>query len=272
MKRGDIIAVDLGGTNLRTALVRNNKILKYTKKLTPKNKKDLLNVLSNSISQFMSKNVKGIGISSPGPLENGVIKNSPNIALKNFNLRKYVKNRFNVPVEVENDANCVALAEAKLGVKKKNFFILTIGTGIGGGIIIHGELHNKGVSGGELGYLYLSKDKTFEDLTTKELVRMTKKSFGRKLRVIELLKINNPRSNKILNEVSENLGQGIGSLINIFNPEAVVLSGGVAESGEPFIRLIRKKTKKYIKIPGNFKIVWSKLKNPGILGAALLLK
>ena len=134
----EVIAIDLGGTHLRVSLVKGNKIVTYNRRATPGDKETLLRELFGMISELMSKKIYGIGIASPGPLENGVIKNTPNIALKNFDLKGAVKKKFGVRVEVENDANCVALAEAKLGVRKKNFFILTLGTGIGGGVIING--------------------------------------------------------------------------------------------------------------------------------------
>ena len=81
-KSKKIIAVDLGGTNLRVSLVQNNRILKYIKNSTPKTKRELLKVLYDSIGILMSKNVAGIGVGSPGPLKDGIIKNPPNIPLK----------------------------------------------------------------------------------------------------------------------------------------------------------------------------------------------
>ena len=104
------IVIDLGGTNLRVGVMRKNKILKYVKTKTPKNKKDLLDEMINSISMFFDKDIKGIGVASPGPLENGIIKNTPNVPLKNFNLKKFLEKNFKTRVEIENDANCVALA------------------------------------------------------------------------------------------------------------------------------------------------------------------
>jgi len=123
MEGNKVIAVDLGGTNLRTAIVKNNKILKYEKKTTPKNQTDLIKELIESINNLMTKDIKGIGVASPGPLENGIIKNPPNISLQNYNLKKALRGKFKVKVEIENDANCVALAESKFGCKKNNFFI-----------------------------------------------------------------------------------------------------------------------------------------------------
>lgn len=271
-KRGEIIAVDLGGTNLRVALLRDYKIIKYIKKKTPLNKKGILKELFDSISELKNEKVIGIGIGAPGPLKEGVIKNAPNIALKNFNLKKFVKKKFKVRVEVENDASCVALAEYKLGVKKDNFFVLTLGTGIGGGVIIDGKLYDRGNLGGELGYIYLTPEKSFEELAgAKAVSRISRKYLKKELMLSELMRLHNSKSREILEKLTDYMGQGIGSLINVFNPEVVVLAGGMSNAGQTFLQMIRKKTKKYILLPGKYNIMWSRLKEPGILGAALLL-
>src|SRR4030042_4832623 len=145
----EVIAVDLGGTHLRVALIKDNKILKYIKKKTPKDKDNLLREMADSISFLITKDVKAIGVGSPGPLKKGIIQNPPNLPFRNFNLKKYLEMQFKKRVVIENDAKCVAIAEANLGCKKKNFIILTLGTGIGGGIIINRELYKgKGYAGG----------------------------------------------------------------------------------------------------------------------------
>jgi len=254
-----IIAVDLGGTNLRVALVKDNRILKYIKKKTPKNQNKLLLEMSDSISKLIDNDVKAIGVGSPGPLSNGIIKNPPNLPFRNFNLKKYLENKFKKRVVIENDAKCVALAESKLGCKKKNFIILTLGTGIGGGIIINNKLYT-GSHGyaGEINGIVLDNGKSFETLW-KEKKGNIKELFDKK-------------DKKRLETVSMYLGQGIASLINIFDPEVVILMGGAREAGQPFLNMIKNHAKKYIVLPTIPDIKWSKLEHPGILGASLLVR
>ena len=227
-----VIAVDLGGTNLRVSLVQNNKIIRYVKNKTPKTQKELVDLLFKNIEFLMSKDVDGIGIASAGPLENGIIKNPPNLPLKNYNIKAALEKKFKKRTVVCNDAHSVALAELNLGVKKKNFIVLTIGTGIGGGIIINGKLYEGQGYGGEMGHIILDNGKTFEKLVgwkyTKEL---SKKAFGKELMINDLIKMNTPKSKTILNQITVHLAQGIGSLINVFDPEVVVLAGGVRETG-----------------------------------------
>jgi len=267
-----VIAVDLGGTNLRVAVVEGNKILKYIKKNTPKDKDELLREMEESISQLITKEVKTIGIGSPGPLANGVILNPPNLPFRNFNLKKYLENKFHKKVVIENDAKCVAFSELKLGCKKKNFIILTLGTGIGGGIIIDGKLYT-GYHGyaGEICGIVLNNGKNFEDLW-KEARTMMKEHFGKEIFMKDLIKMNSPESNRILGHIINTLSQGIASLINVFDPEVVILMGGAREAGKPFLDMIKKQIKKYIVLPTIPDIQWSKQSHPGIMGASLLVR
>lgn len=274
-KNKKIIAIDLGGTYLRVSLIRHNKILKYIKKQTPKDKKTLLKELFSTIDELMDKSVKGIGVSSVGPLENGIIRNPPNLVLQNFNLKKALEKRFRVRVEVENDANCVALAESKFGVGKgkRNLIVLTLGTGIGGGIIINNELYKGQGYAGELGHIILDKGEYFENLASwKRIGKLTKQKFGKELWLNELIKMKDKRARKIIQELNMYLGQGIASLINIFDPEVVILGGGMREAGASFLNMIKKQTEKYTSLPKKPNIMFAKLKHPGSLGASLLLK
>ena len=133
-----VIAVDVGGTNLRVALVEGKKILKLIKRKTPRD--NFVEELIKEISKLINSNVRGIGIGTPGFFDKGKFVNSPNLKIPG-NLIKIVERKFKKKVFVENDGNCVALAELKYGVKKKNFLVLTIGTGIGGGIVIDGKMY-----------------------------------------------------------------------------------------------------------------------------------
>jgi len=268
-----VVAVDLGGTNLRVSLVVNNNIIKYIKNKTPKNERDLVNLLFKNIELLMEKDVKGIGVACPGPLKDGVIRNPPNLPFKDYNLKAALEKRFKKKVELFNDAHCVALAELHFGVKKKNFIILTLGTGVGGGIIVGGKLYRGDGYGGEMGHIVLDGGKYFESLVGwKNTKRVTREAFGKELLISDLLKMKNKKAKEILEELTKHMGQGIGSLINVFDPEVVVLAGGVRETGAVFLNMIKKEAKKYSILPRITPIQWSKLNHPGTLGASLLIK
>lgn len=265
-----IVSIDLGGTHLRIAVIVNNKILKYFKEKTPKKSEEIKKRIFELIGGVMTKDVKGISVSSPGPLKNGTIMNPPNLPLRNYNLKKELENKFKVPAVVKHDSDCVALAERKLGYKKENFILLTLGTGIGGGIIINGELYRGTGYAGELGHIILDNGEYFENLAaSKRLKEVTQKIFGEPKQFTDLINMKNTKADKILLEFTEYYGQGIGSLINCFDPECVILAGGVSEAGEAFIKLIREQVVKYSTLPKKTPVLWTKLKHPGVLGASL---
>lgn len=269
-RRKNVIAIDMGGTNLRIAVIRNSKILKYYKEKTPKTSPEIKKRIFELIEEYMSDKIKGIAVASPGPLKNGIIKNPPNLPLRNYNLKKALQDKFKLPVEVKNDADCVAFAELKLGCKRKNFIILTLGTGIGGGVVIDGKLYRGEGYAGELGHIILDDGQYFETLAaSKRLKEVTTKVFGESKLFSELMKMKDKKAKKILEEFGEYYGQGIASLIHCFDPEAVILAGGIRETGDKFLRLIKRHSAKYFEFPKKTPILWSKLEHPGILGATL---
>lgn len=265
-----IISVDLGGTYLRIAVVEKRKVIEYWKEKTPKTSWGIKSRLFELVDGFMSNKIRGIAVASPGPLKGGTIMNPPNLPLRNYNLKDALQKKFKVPVVVKNDADCVAFAELKMGCKRKNFILLTLGTGIGGGIIMNGQLYRGEGYAGELGHIILDRGEDFEQLaSSKRLAEVTIKAFGKSKMFSELMKMKDPKAKRILNEFTEYYGQGIASLIHCFDPEAVILAGGVKETGERFLNMIRKHSKKYFHLPKKTPIHWSKLKHPGILGASL---
>lgn len=266
-----IIAVDLGGTNMRVALVKNNRILDYIKKTTPKEKNFLIKEMEDSIKELITPDVRGIGVGSPGPLDNGIIRNPPNIPLRNFNLKKELEKKFKRKVVIENDARCVAIAESRLGCKKRNFVVLTFGTGVGGGIIINGEVYRGQGYGGELGHITLDKEQDFEDVW-QNIREKIKNNFGKNILIKDLIKMKSSESDKLLEEITYCMGRGISSIINIFDPEIVILAGGVKETGEVFLNKIKKQVERNIVLPRKTLIKWSSLEHPGVLGASLLIK
>jgi glucokinase len=226
--------------------------------------------LDDSIGILISKDVKGIGVGSPGPLENGIIKNPPNLPFRNFNLKKHLEDKFKKKAYIENDVHCVGLSEAKFGVKKKNFIVIAFGTGIGGGIIVDGKLYLGRSFAGELGHLVI-KGKYFETLW-QETRKKIHETFGREILIAELIKMEDRRAKEILEDLYDYIGQGLGSLINVFDPEIIVINGGFKEAGEPLLKRIKESAKKYSILPHETPIEFSKLDHPGTMGASLLVK
>jgi len=190
--------------------------------------------------------------------------------LKNYNLEKELRNKFKKRTVISNDVHCVALAELKLGCKKNNFIVIALGTGVGGGIVIDGKFYNGQGFAGELGHIVLDNGRSFEKLW-QESREMMKRDLGKEIFVKDLIKMNSPESNRILEHIIHYLGQGIASLINVFDPEIVILNGGLKEAGDLLLKRIRQEVKKYSVLPKETPIKWSKLEHPGILGASLLV-
>lgn len=269
-KRKKVIAFDIGGTSIRCGLLRGRKILKFVQCPTPKSRKPFLEKIVSLAEDFMEVGVSGIGVGFPSPVKDGVVKNPPNVKLKNFDLKKYLEKKFGKRVEVANDVSCVALAELKLGIKSKNFFVIALGTGIGGGVVIDGKLYRGGSGyGTEIGHIII-RGKDFESLW-KETKKKIEKEFGKGVLVRDLCKMKDREADKILEEASEYLGEGIASVISVLDSEIVVLGGGIRDSGRVFLKMVNRSVAKYSFLPKKVRVVFGKVDEPGVIGASLLL-
>lgn len=264
-----VLAFDIGGTHIRAAIVENNKIKKLLSCETPKDKKEFLARIIEFGDELNDKSINGIGVGCAGVIKNGVVKNSPNLPIDNFNLQLYLERKYKIRVKVFNDAACFSLAEYELGCKKDDFVIITLGTGIGGGIIINGEPYDGTGYGGELGHILIN-GRDWESLW-QGTRRKIRREFKKNVLFRDLVKMRAVRCKEILREAGDYLGQGIASIISILDPEVVVMAGGPSESGDAFLSLIKDGVEKYTFLPKKTPVVWTKLKQPGVLGASLLV-
>lgn len=265
-----VIAFDIGGTSIRCGVVSRGKILKIVRVPTPKAKKEFLEKIVELGECFMNESIRGIGVGFPSPVKDGVVKNPPNVNLKNFDLKKYLEEKFNVRVEIANDVDCVALAELKKGIKRNNFFVIALGTGIGGGVVVDGKLYHGGSGyGSELGHILID-GKDFESLW-KKTKRKIERNFGKGVLVRDIVKMKDPNASNILKEAARYLGEGIASVISVLDCEVVILGGGVRDSGKVFLKMINEEVRKYSFLPSKIKVVFGKVDEPGVVGASLLL-
>ena len=258
------IGVDVGGSEIKAGLVSGNKIVKKTSIKTGKNKKQVVGNIVKVVEKLFSGKVNFIGVGVPGPADykKGIIGNTPNIALKGVNLKKIIS-KFNRKVVFDNDANCFVLGEA-IRLKKKNVVGLTLGTGVGGGIVIGGVLYKGKGNAGELGHCTIRYDGpklgfnsgSLESYVSARAIKRDYKTMPHKL-----------KSKKAWNEIGEKLGIGIANLINTFDPDAVVLGGGISRAFGKFKNSMNKEIKKRaVKIV----IVTKGREDSGIIGAACL--
>jgi glucokinase len=260
-----IIGVDIGGTNIKAGLVSNDKIIRKVSIKTGKTKKDIIDNIIKAIFDLSNSKIKAIGIGAPGPAdyEKGIIKNTPNLPLKNVNLKKIISKKFKKKVVMANDANCFVLGES-IRLKKKNIVGLTLGTGIGGGIVVDGELYTGKGNAGELGHCTIKFD-GMQGLNQGDLESyISAKAIKKRYRKdpIEL-------SKKEFKEIGSLLGAGIANMINTFDPGVVVLGGGISGAFSKFKTSMNKEIKK--RAVNKTRVIKG---NPesGIIGAAALFK
>lgn len=283
----NILAIDIGGTMIKYGLVSSDGEILSTDKIETEAEKGLENILNkidNIFKRYKENNPVGIAVSGTGQI-NGMIGKviGGNPIIPNWigtNLVKILEEKYNLPAVLENDVNCVALGEKWIGAGKdlSNFICLTIGTGIGGGIILNNQLfRGENFVAGEFGHTLIKKGEFEQFASTTALIRLVKERTGKILNgkeIFDLEKKEIVEYQEVISEWIENLTDGLSSIIYCFNPANIILGGGVIGQGEPLINRI--KNSLFKKIGSQFKeklnIIQAKLgNNAGMIGASYLL-
>ncbi|MBU0907454.1 MAG: ROK family protein [Nanoarchaeota archaeon] len=271
-----ILSLDIGGTNIRSAIVQGMKLVDYRKTPTPKKQKDSINKVFGIVESYGK--VDAICVSTAGFERNGRIVNSLNNDMDGAPLTKVLKAKFRKNVFVENDANCAALAELYYGSGKgkKNFILLTLGSGIGGGAILDGKLYKGNGGAIEPGSMRVDGEKyLWEDLASGNASVRIAHEMGMKINSLELeLRANkgDKRAKKIYEIVGKNLGIGLANLAYIFDPELLIVGGGFSRVKHIYPSMAKTFGKLY-KLNPKPKIVKARFgDDAGLIGAALLVK
>ena len=283
----NILAIDIGGTMIKYGLVSSDGEILLTDKIETEAEKGLENILNkidNIFKRYKENNPVGIAVSGTGQI-NGIIGKviGGNPIIPNWigtNLVKILEKKYNLPAVLENDVNCVALGEKWIGAGKdlSNFICLTIGTGIGGGIILNNQLfRGENFVAGEFGHILIKKGEFEQFASTTALIRLVKERTEKTLNgkeIFDLEKKEIVEYQEVISEWIENLTDGLSSIVYCFNPANIILGGGVIEQGEPLINRI--KDSLFKKIGPQFKeklnIIQAKLgNNAGMIGASYLL-
>jgi len=287
-----IIGIDLGGSKIAGVLCTpSGKVLTDVNIPTEaaKGKQQVIKNIKKAIytlKQSHKVRIKAIGIGAPGPIlyEKGIVVEAPNLpGWKRVNLKKILEKEFRVPVLVDNDANCAALAEAWFGAGKnaRHFLYMTVSTGIGGGIIIDKKLY-RGATGsaGEFGHMTIDLNGPkcgcgkYGHLEALASGTALKKKTGIDALALELAaRQGDKKAKAAIAEVAHYLAIGIADLVDVFNPEMVIIGGGLSNMRELLLTPIKKDFKKYaMTLPAkSVRIVRARLKtNAGVLGAAAL--
>ena len=284
MEKNHFVGVDIGGTKVAAGLVdADGKILSHERvpMVSNSSPQDGLNAVLSAIAKVIpngTPDLGGIGICAPGPLDpkTGIILNPPNVPCwRNFPLAESVQKLHPVPVKVDNDANAAALAEAKWGAARryKHVFYATIGTGIGTGIVFDGKIyHGRTGSAGEGGHVSIDyrgptcrcgKPGCIEILASGTAIAQRARdqvAAGRRSRMLELAggtpgaitgevivkayAEGDVLANEILNEAVEMLAVWLSNMIDLLDPDVIVIGGGAAALYQPFFDQIRERVAK----------------------------
>lgn len=310
------IGVDIGGTSIKGASINQQGqiIARFSLPIIDKETSNkAVERLGGKILSFIRENeiqddeIIGIGVGCPGAInsEKGVVDYSNNLKWIDVHLQEILEKETGLKVKITNDANAAALGEAKFGAGREtsSVILLTIGTGVGGGIIINGQVYegNEG-KGAELGHTVIEIDgrtctcgrqgclEAYASATalisdTKEALRKHPDSLMWKLVNNDITKVNgltpfdaklkgDKAASEVINRYIKYLGEGILNFCNIFRPEAIVLSGGIAQQGknllDPLIDYCEKRDYGFKGTP-KVKITTAQLGyDSGIFGAASL--
>ncbi len=309
------VGIDLGGTNIVAGVVDEeyNIIAKAsTKTNCPRPDKEIADDMARMALQAVKNakltidDIEWVGVGTPGIAnsETGIIEYSNNLGFKDTPMVKYIQETIDKPVFIENDANAAAYGEFVAGAAKgaRNAVCITLGTGVGGGIIIDGRIYSgSNFAGAEIGHTVIEVDGAqcscgrkgcFEAYSSATgLIRMTKeaiaehpdsimaKSADDKGKVtartsFDCMRAGDKYAKAVVDKYIKYLAAGITNTINIFQPDILCIGGGVCNEGDPLLLPMKKLVAKEVytrNSPKNTEIVIAKLGNDaGIIGAAFL--
>ncbi|XP_026060004.1 bifunctional UDP-N-acetylglucosamine 2-epimerase/N-acetylmannosamine kinase-like isoform X1 [Carassius auratus] len=304
------LAVDLGGTNLRVAIVSmKGKVVKKYIQLNPKTFEERIELILTMSKQAMADAVHlncrilGVGVSTGGRVnpQDGIVLHSTKLINEwsSVDIRTPLSSALHLPVWVDNDGNCAALAERKFGHGKgmENFVTIITGTGIGGGIIQHNDLiHGSTFCAAELGHIVVSlegpecmcgshgcieayssglalqreaKRLHDEDLLLVEGMTVKNKEQVNAIHLIEAARLGNSKAESVLHTAGTALGLGIVNILHMINPSLVILSGVLAPHYENPVRQVI--SQRALLSAQETKVMVSELEDPALLGAASMV-
>lgn len=232
---------------------RAGEIERTTERPTPRDsQQELLETLDEAVEALLDDGTAALGFGLPSTIDQraGRAISSVHIPLADVDFRDRMSERFGLPVAIDNDGNAATIAEWKAGAGQgaRHMIMLTLGTGIGGGLILDGKPYRGAIgAGAELGHIVLQLDGPacgggcdgfghFEALVSGEAADETAvRLFGPGATAHDLVsraRENDPEAAAAMNEIGRRLGAGLGSLVNIFQPEVIVIGGGFAAAGD----------------------------------------
>jgi glucokinase len=245
-----VIGVDLGGTKILAGVVdHEGHVERRREHPTPTaSQEELLAGLDGAVEELLSDEIAAVGFGIPSPIDqrSGRALQAVNIPLGDIDFRSRMAERFGLPVGIENDANAATYAEFRFGAGRDvdDMVMLTLGTGCGGGAVIDGRLFRGWAEFGHIVIVYdglpcqgscTGRGHLEPYVTGVAATKLAQEEFGPAVdahRLVRLAREGEQRAVEILDGIGRHLGAGIGTLVNIFNPELVVIGGGFAAAGD----------------------------------------
>ena len=246
--RGQAIGIDLGGTKILAGVVtREGEILSRHERPTPTGSQaELLGAVEVAVNELLDDTVAAIGFGIPAPIDQkrGRVFVATNIPLADVGFRDLMRERFGVPIGLDNDANAAAIGEWRVGAARgaSDVVMLTLGTGVGGGVIANGApFRGGGGAGMELGHTVVIADgppcqgtctgrgHLEAAVSGRAADEAAKEAFGPAADAHSLVRLANEgdaHAQEVLQRIGRLLGSGLASFANIFNPELIVIGGG----------------------------------------------
>ncbi len=319
-----VIGVDLGGTNIVVGVLPmdggDGEVLALRTVTTEAQRgakfvvDRIVGLINEVREEILSRSggapedFAGVGIGSPGPVDRatGTVINTPNLGWRNFPLRDLIANGVGLPATLDNDANCATYGEWWLGAGRNvdTLVGLTLGTGIGGGIVLNGEIfHGVSDAAGEIGHMTIDSTgrkckcgnygcleayasgpaiaaRAVEGLEAGTESLLPALVSGRlenvtAATVYEAVVLGDPYANEVMRDTAKILGAGVANIINVLNPEMVVIAGGVTRAGDQLFVPLRAEVRRraFKSAEERCQIVSGKLPGTaGVIGAAAVFK
>lgn len=299
-----IIGVDIGGTSVELAIINLDGAIKMKSSFDTQKSlaDDLVQTTANQMEELIKKSgleldqIVGAGIGVPGitDIENGIVIDAPSLSWKQFPLKDKMQDLLPFPVYIDNDVNVAVLGEQWKGAgsHKKNILQITLGTGVGCGLIINGQLY-RGASfaAGEIGYMVTDKNRAIQtydsafsgygfldshvggpSITKRMIDHLENENINidewSAKKIFQLAKNGDQVALDVVNDALSHLTFALVNVIAIVNPECVILGGGISKSIHSFLPKIVSTIEKHI--PVETEVTITKLKDVSLLGAASL--
>lgn len=258
VQAGHAIGVDLGGTKILAGVVaRDGTVVRRHERPTPQDSQEhVLLALEGTVAELLDESVAAVGFGAPSPIDQarGVVVQCVNLPLEDAPVRNRMHERFGIPVGLDNDANAAAIGEWRTGAGRgeSDLVMITLGTGVGGGVVSGGRpFRGRDGAGAELGHVVIvhggrpcqgactGHGHLEAYVSGSAVTAAAEEMFGPSAdahRVVRLANEGDEAAKELLQEIGRYLGSGIGSFVNIFGPELVLLGGGFGVAAYDYLR------------------------------------